>query len=432
MKRLTHITAAALLLAAPAFAQDKTAELERKLDILTQEVERLKLGGAAEPAADKAEGGYAPAASKVYRAAQSKVSVGGYGELVYLNPSRRNQKGDTSATRPTADTLRAVLYVGYKFNDWILFNSEYEFEHAGSGEGDETRGEISVEQAYVDFKPWRSLGFRVGNVLVPMGLINESHEPTTFHGVNRPQVERVILPSTWHENGVGLFGEAGPVSFRTYLLAGLHGAATNDPKTEGFTGSEAIRGGRTGGTQTFAEDKAWTARVDLNPVAGVLAGASAYLGEADHNLIASAVPVTLWDVHAKVELAGLELRGLYAEGRIGNADELDAAQSFTDAAQNTVARKFFGGYGEAAYNVLRHVPATAQYLAPFVRYERYDTQWRTPGAFSKDPANSRMDLTLGLTYKPIPQLAVKLDQQWRRNQARTGFNQWSFGVGYVF
>ncbi len=422
----------------PLFAQDsvKLGELERKVDVLTQEIEKLKLGESAEPSATKSVSGFSPAASKIYFTKPSKVSIGGYGEFTVIAPSKRKQNGDPSGLKKQADLRRAVIYVGYKFDDRFLFNSEIEFEHAGSGEGSETRGEIAIEQAYLDFKAHENIGLRAGLVLVPLGLVNEIHEPTAFHGVNRPSVEQWIIPSTWRENGAGVFGDFGPVSYRSYVMAGLHGKNTADPKTDGFTGLKALRGGRTEGTNTSIEDLAWASRIDVTPVAGVKAGAALYIGQADQGDLASAVPVTLWETHATAEYRGASVKALYAAGRIGNADALSLAQGATagtvaDAA--TVGSRFFGGYAEAAFDVLSVFKNNkGQSLSPFFRYERYDTQAKTPGAFAKNPANSRVEYTLGATYKPIPQVAVKLDQQWKLNQAHTGVNQWNFGLAYIF
>ena len=145
------------------------------------------------------------------------------------------------------------------------------------------------------------------------------------------------------------------------------------------------------------------------------------------------VPVTLWETHATAEYRGASVKALYAAGCIGNADSLNIAQGNTNAAQNSVGSRFFGGYAEAAFDVLSVVKNNkGQSLSPFFRYERYDTQAKTPSAFAKDPANSRVEYTLGVTYKPIPQIALKADQQWKRNQARTGVNQWNLGLAYIF
>ncbi|HVE13071.1 MAG TPA: porin, partial [Elusimicrobiota bacterium] len=316
MKTTLHLAAIALLaLARPARAQaddKRIQDLERKVGVLTEEIERLKLGESAEEPAPQAVPGLGSAASKVYQKASRKVSIGGYGELNYQNFSRRQQNADPSGRRATSDLARAVFYVGYKFNDWILFNSEIEFEHASSGEGAETRGEVEIEQAYLDFKLSEPLGIRVGHVIVPMGLVNEAHEPTAFHGVLRPNVENNIIPSTWHENGVGVFGRAGPVTYRSYILAGLTAVATTDPTADGFTAESALREGRTEGSNSFAEDKAWATRVDVAPIPGVVVGGSVYVGQAGQGQLQAHVPVSLWDVHGTAEYQGAELKALYA------------------------------------------------------------------------------------------------------------------------
>ncbi|MBI4350161.1 MAG: hypothetical protein HY550_01875 [Elusimicrobia bacterium] len=430
MKHIAMI-ALAMGLASPAPAQeqapDRLLELESKIDALSQEVERLKLGeAAAEPQADAKTFGYAPAATKVYRAQQNKVSIGGYGEMVYKSVSNRRQDGAASGVRDMADFQRAILYVGYKFNDWVLFNSELEFEHGTTGN---TRGEVSVEQAYIDFRFSRPFGVRAGTLIVPVGITNEVHEPTTFHGVFRPGVETNIIPTTWRENGLGIFGEAGILSYRSYIMTGLQ--AVSNTGVKGFNDSTALRSGRSSGAKSFAEDLAWVGRLDISPVEGVKVGTSLYTGEADQNLTARDVPVTLREVHGQAEYRGLELKALYAHGSVGNAANLNSAQGYTNIAKNSVGSKFFGGYLEGAFNVLSGAK-TSQYLAFFVRYERYDTQWRTPAGFAKNPANSRTEYTRGLTYKPIPQVAVKLDHQWITNKARTGANQVNLGLGYIF
>ncbi len=421
-------------LAAPVLAQEnpKLGELERKVDILTQELEKLKLGESAEAPAEKVQPGFSPASSKVYFAKPSKVSIGGYGEFTVTAPSKHNQKGDPSGLKKQADLRRGVLYVGYKFNDWILVNTEIEFEHGGSGEGDEKRGEVAIEQAYLDFKLHENIGVRAGHLIVPLGIVNEMHEPTAFHGVNRPAVETTVIPSTWHENGAGVFGDVGPVTYRSYVMSGFHAKGTADPKTDGFT-SGGLHGGSTGGTNTSIEDLAWASRVDVNPLPGVKAGVGLYIGQADQGDLTASVPITVWETHGVAQWRGASVKALYAETRIGNVDSLNIAQGNTDAAKNSIGRKMFGGYAEAAFDVLTLVKNDkGQALSPFFRYERYDTQATTPTAFAKDPANSRVEYTLGATYKPIPQVAVKLDQQWKRNQARTGVNQWNLGLAYIF
>src|SRR5688500_12825240 len=174
----------------------RVAELERRIDLLAAELETLRTGGAAEATPLTGTKGFAPAAAKVYGIARGG-SIGGYGEALYENFGSDRQDDKPSGRKDQFDFLRQILYVGYKFNDTILFNSEIEFEHASTGKG----GEVSVEFAYLDYQLSKSIGLRGGMVLVPMGFLNELHEPPVFHGAKRPDVEQAIVPSTWRENG---------------------------------------------------------------------------------------------------------------------------------------------------------------------------------------------------------------------------------------
>ncbi len=420
MKKTSTLAALLLLLAAPAFAQqDKTTDIERKLDALTQEVEQLKLNDTAAPAS----------ASNPLAA----IRWGGYGEFNALMPSRVDQKGNSSGLTKSLDLRRFVLLGEHDFNERWSLRFELEMEHAGTGQGSETRGEFEVEQAYLDYRATDWLTARAGHVLVPVGWVNLHHEPTAFHGVNRPSVEQLVIPSTWHENGAGLVGRAGIFDYQTYVLSGLKASNAGTPTTDGFSGSAAIGGGKTEGANSPIENLAWAGRVDVRPVAGVVAGGSLYVGRADQGQIGASVPVSLWEAHLLGEWKGLEARGLFAQGRIGNADSLNARLLANDGTfTDFVGRKFFGGYVEAAYNALSLRPRASQYLAPFFRYERYDTQQSVPRGFANNAANSRVEYTVGVTYRPIPQIALKADQQWKRNQARTGVNQWNLGVGWSF
>ena len=252
-----------------AGSPDAIADLEKKIDALAKEVETLRIGEAASPAAKPTTPGFGPAASKVY-SLRSGVSIGGYGQMLYQNFDAHGDDGAPAGALDTLDLERAVFYFGYKWTDRLLFNSEVEYEHAVAGDGEP--GEVAVEFAYIDYRPYRRLGLRGGLLLVPMGFLSELHEPPIFHGALRPEVEQIIIPSTWRENGVGIYGDLGPISYRTYVVAGLDAT--------GFTASEGIREGRQEGAESTAEDLAWTGRLDYQPVPGLLIGASAFTGRA--------------------------------------------------------------------------------------------------------------------------------------------------------
>ncbi|MCG3205351.1 MAG: hypothetical protein KCHDKBKB_02071 [Elusimicrobia bacterium] len=417
-------------------------EMERKIEILTQEIERGKMGAVAqEPVYEKAYG-LAPAASKVYHVNHG-VSLGGYGEMVLQDWSSQKDDGTASNKKSELDFLRAILYVGHKFSDKILFNSEIEFEHATTGGGSSARGEVSLEFAYLDFMPKESFGFRAGLVLVPVGIINEIHEPTTFHGARRPNVEQELLPSTWRENGVGVFGKVGSFSYRSYVMSGLQassstltGSSSDLAGVNGFSASTGIRNGRSKGSKSIVEDWAWVGRVDYEGIPGTVLGGSYYTGDAGQDIKTAQgqevdVPVDLWEIHGMSGFGGLELRGLYSQIRVGDVAELNVIKGLGTSGTNSVGERMFGGYLEAAYDILP-LMGSKQYLAPFVRWERIDTQERVPSGYTKNPANSRTEMTFGITYKPHPRTVVKVDFQDIDNQAGTGIDKFNAAVGYHF
>jgi len=257
---------------------------------------------------------------------------------------------------------------------------------------------------------------------VPLGFINEIHEPVFFHGVNRPEVERSIIPTTWRELGVGLFGTVGDFEYRAYAMTSLNAS--------GFSTS-GIRGGRQSGNRAIADDGAGAARLDWTPsfVPGLLAGASAFVGDTSQNLFGNAeARLALWDAHVEYRTHGLELRGLAAFGY------LDDAKSVSNGNATTVANQFQGHYVEAAYDVMPHIfpEAETQYLAPFFRYEHFDTNASVPSGFVRDFTKDTDLYTVGLGYKPIPQVVLKLD--YRNFQLAEGSrsDDVTIGAGFVF
>jgi len=400
-----------LLMASSAFAQN-TADLEKRLhdlearlaqvdemkreiEVLTREIESMKLNEKPAAQADVSQYGLGAAASKVYRS-EPGVSFGGYGEFRYENPRHGI---------PTADVVRAVLYTGYKFNDRVLFNSELEVEHATT----ELDGAVSVEFAYLDYLLKPSANVRAGLVLIPMGLINEQHEPTAYIGARRPEVEDRILPTTWTELGAGVFGDRGTLTYRGYVVTGL--------ESKRFSAADAVHEGKQAGSSAAAKDLAFTGRLDWHPIEGMILGASAYTGNSGQDADFRG-RVTLADLHADTKFRGISLRGLVAKGRIGDAAAISAQNG------ETVGSSIGGWYVEGAYDLQR--------VSPYVRYERLDTQRRVPLGLSRDPENDRRIATFGLAFKPISQTVIKTDWQRIRTRAGTSNNQFNLALGYIF
>ncbi len=403
MKKLFALVFSFCLLAVTAGTGQATTveELARRLDLVTAELQKLKNETAvSETPVYQSFSGLGPAASKVY-AANPGLSIGGYGEAHYSNLV--NDKG---SAKDQADFLRFILYAGYKFNDWIVLNSEIEFEHASTGEN----GEVSLEFANVDFLLNDRFNLRAGLLLVPMGITNELHEPTLFHGNDRPLVEQQVIPSTWREMGVGAYGQlAEGLEYKLYLINGLDAAGFDD---------KGIRGGRQKGSKATAEDLAMVARLDYEPLFGLNLGGSVYLGNSgqDQEFAGSKADVftRIYELHASYKAHGLELKALGSQ-----VDLADTAQLAG------VPERITGWYGEIAYDLLPLlIPGTSHYLAPFFRYESIDYRG----------SDQDVDLYVtGLSYKPIPNVVVKADyRNFDQKNGSARADEVNLGIGFIF
>jgi hypothetical protein len=434
MRRQLVLMAAAFLwggaLRAQAPDSAEIAKLKEQVEAITRELERIRLGDEVVARADTSMLGLGPAASKVYRSGEG-VSLGGYGEFLFDRFAGTNESGAEVASRNQLDALRGVVYVGYKFSDRILFNSEIEVEHGSTGQG----GEVSLEFAYLDFRITRHVGARAGLLLIPMGWLNEMHEPTTYLGARRPETESRIMPSTWRENGFGVFGSAGPLSYRAYLVTGFDAIGGGSSQAGGY-GASGLRGGRQKGARALAESWAGVARADVMPIPGLVAGASAYFGNAgqgaDDPLAADATidaETFIGEAHAEYRAGGLWLRALGSVASVEDVEAINAARGLTGDA--SVGERLWGWYVEGGYDVLRRA-RTTQELYPYARYEALNTQHRVPGGFAANPANDVTIVSIGAAWRPIGQVIVKGDYQVRSNAAETGVDQISVHLGYIF
>ena len=414
--------------------EDRIAELERTVKVLADELERTRTQMAV-PEEQELEGrhGLGPAASKIYTVTRG-LSIGGYGEGLY-----QKLVDDAGGGSDKADLLRMVLYAGYKFTDSIIFNAEIEFEHATTGSTKSSSGgSASVEFAALDFlvRDWANI--RAGLLLVPMGFINEVHEPPFFLGVNRPEVERHIIPSTWRENGVGVFGSlfGGELEYNAYVVNGLN--------AQGFTPSN-LRGGRQKGNRALAEHLAFVGKLNWSPVPGLLFGGSVYHGKSGQNQAVGGVaipdsPTTIWELHSQFRSHGLHLRGLFTMAHIDDAGSLTAALRAASVGGSpilgptqTIASEMQGGYAEIGYDLLPLLlPDTEKSLEPYFRFESYDTQDEVPSGFFRDRSKEVTSYTYGLQFKPIPNVVIKVDLRERKSEAGDLADEFNVGVGLAF
>lgn len=428
-RRLESVTDELQELRSQGIAEDRLKSIEEKIGVLADEIENIKQAAVIEEPTYEQVFGRAPAASKVYLVDQG-LSIGGYGELAI---SQFIEDADN-----IIDAQRAILYVGYKFTDRIIFNSEIEFEHATTGENlDERDGSVSVEFASLDFLVTDYLNFRGGLLLIPLGILNEVHEPTTFFGVLRPDVERNIIPTTFRENGAGIFGDfdtpLGGLSYRAYVV--------NSLDSRGFRASN-FRSGRPQGNQARFNDPAFTGRVEYDPIPGLKFGGSLFLGNTGQNETVAGEKIDgffqLYEADVQLQFRGLEARALFAYTLLDDAELINAqlADGIVDdfGLDDSVGEEQYGFYVEAGYNILSltNFGQYFQYFAPFVRYEMYDTQFQVPDGFESNPANDRRLFTVGFSYKPIPNVVLKADYQFRDNEADSARDQFNLGLGYVF
>jgi len=401
---LPLFTAACFAGLASAQDTDATAELARvnaKLDVLYAELEDLRF------AADDA-------------GSASRLSIGGYGEY------HANFKQDSSKY---ADPHRFVVYLGYDFGDGIQLVSETEIEHGYVKDDD---GYVMIEQLYADIALGETFGMRLGRLLNPLGIINQRHEPSTFSGVERPNLEKYLVPSTWSQDGLGLWGTAGEeLSWELQLTTGLDGS--------GFSAEDGIRGGRMKERPGF-EDPAVSGRLDWRPadMGALRLGGSFYSGGANNGNkgsnpgVDSRVDILSLDL--EYDLGAFDLRGVMVQSHISGADDLNAAFG------GDVGEEQAGWYLQADWHVFETFAGLApgegsKYgdsdLVAFVRLEEYDTQNELAAGSADVAGTDRQETTLGLGYWLTPNFVIKADYQAMDDDTGERPNQLNLGVGWT-
>lgn len=344
------------------------------------------------------------------------VTVGAYGEITYNQPEGNNGE---------LDVQRLVLLFGYKFNDKTQFVTELEVEHVE---------EVFVEQAFVNYAVGDNISLRGGLMLVPMGIINEYHEPTTFNGVERPAVDNAIVPTTWREIGVGVTGRFSEASigYQAYIFNGFKSTVNDDGEPTGFLkGSNGLRGGRQKAIKSTVDSPTFSTKIEYYGIPGLRLGLSGYFGKTQ----AADDVEDIEGANIGISMVGLDARYAFqrftARGQFIHASLRDT-EAYNTLVDSDLGSMMMGYYGEIAYNLL---PLSKQQrLFAFARYENYDTHADTDGALVRNDAYNRTDFTTGLSYHIAPGVVLKGDYQFRDNKLSSGNveNRLNFGIGVWF
>ncbi|MCB0380124.1 MAG: hypothetical protein KDD24_02630, partial [Flavobacteriales bacterium] len=299
-----------------------------------------------------------------------------------------------------------------------------------------------VEQAFVNYRINNAINLRGGLMLIPMGIVNEYHEPTTYNGVERPNIDGKIVPTTWREMGAGLTGTLDRLSIK-YQLFAVNGFKSYDGTTAKLKGSDGFRGGRQKGMESTMSSPNLASKIDFYGINGLKIGVSGYFGNTQttaYNGVlntdapalraadSTVVGLSMVGFDFRYNYKAFEARGQAIYAGITNTKEYNA---FTG---KDLGSSMFGWYGELGYDVLSLFNKEAkERFVLFGRYEFYDTHNSVEKGTTRKEAYGRTDVTMGFSYHIAQGAVFKADYQLMkvRGSDNTG-NQINVGLGVWF
>lgn len=364
--------------------------------------------------------------------AQTNLSIGGYGGVHYNQPLISGQRNNGKL-----DVHRFIMLMGYRFSAKTRFLSEIEFEHVE---------EVYIEQAFLQHQLTNSMYLRAGLVLIPMGIINEYHEPTTFFSVERPMLDKRIAPTTWREIGAGLNGTILGASLK-YQLYVVNGFSGYDGGAR-FNGADALRGGRQKAAKSYISSPNLTGKVEYYGIRGLNIGLSAYWGNSQSKLYnglandqdqaleqadSSVVGISMLGLDARYSHSGWQVRGQLYYTALGNTPAYNEFTAPEAGQSNDLGSAMSGYYLETGYNVLKSFDDIEMELLPFVRYSQYNTHSQTAGELEPNKAYKHTYITAGLNWKLARGAVMKADVQWHKTAAENAYAPaFNAGFGIMF
>jgi hypothetical protein len=319
-----------------------------------------------------------------------KTSIGGYGEMHYNNLDSKEE----------IDFHRFVLFFGHEFTDNLRMFSELELEHALSSSS--SSGEVELEQAYIEYDINENHQAKGGLFLLPVGILNETHEPPTFYGVERNPVEKNIIPSTWWAGGAAVNGEIFPGwSYDVAIHEGLKTSAADSYK---------VRKGRQKTSNADASDLAGTGRIKWTGIPGVeLAGTVQYQADITQGE-SNGGHAWLYEAHADIRRGPFGLRALYAVWDLDGSGPDDIG-----------ADEQKGWYVEPSWRFFNDK------FGIFARYNQWDNTAGSGGSSSKEK-----QYDAGINFWPHPDVVLKADVQQQDNDGKKNDNGFNLGIGYQY
>lgn len=435
MKRLANFLVLSLFVATPLMAQETTSgqsAAEQSAEIYANGYDKFRFGGYGE----------------------ALVNFMDYGINRYTRP-----KGNEKTHRNSISIPRFVLAFDYKFNSKWILGAEIEFEAGGTGSAYELEntengeyetevekgGEVALEQFHITRLIHPAFNVRAGHLIVPVGLTNEHHEPINFFGTSRPEGETTILPSTWHENGIEVFGTLGKkysrFNYQLQVVAGLN--------ANGFDRNTWVASGKQGifETDNFTSP-AYVARLNYIGVPGLkLGGSFYYCHNTGANSDKTATYKSIGDIPLRIYTADVQYKNKYLTaranmvyGNLGNTVELSNANGKLSGLSpysrvTPIAKKAVSYGGEVGFNLrsLCRDNMRVPVIYPFVRYEYYNPQEEVLSPHTAELRNKVSMWTAGANWYALPNLVVKADYTTRRigGGKYNSENEFSLGVAYI-
>lgn len=393
---------------------------------------------------------------------KSRLTVGGYGEAVYTrnfysdNMFRyshaeryKNAKGHGRVDLP-----HVVIELGYDFGRGWTMGSEIEFEHGGNGvalelEAEETGefeheiergGEIGLEQLWIQKSFGKGFNVRMGHIVIPVGQTNKAHTPTEFFTVYRPEGEFTIMPCTWHETGVSIWGKIGKWRYEAIVVPALN--------SNMFTNANWVKNGSASGFEfRVANRLAGALRIDNYSIKNLHIGVSGYVGNTFNNDAVTNEAEKYKNVKGTVFIGAAEfdykangfvVRGNFDYGHLNDADIISSYnknqnhQSFSPYPSTLVGESAVAIGGELAYDIFHRMKRTGdRKLFVFGRYDYYDSYIPYASAITLYEWTERHVMTLGLNFYPIKQIVIKAEyaQRFLKEQYNTE-PSFSLGIAY--